>query len=135
MIIARETIQEGVGKAYAFFYCAAPKADVEKALPKAREQAKTPNGLELTLREGIDPINFGLFSRIRTLAEQARQEGNNYSIEAALPGASNRKTAEELVTIQNALYASPLKESFHKGGHKYLGGTVYRAGEDYEFME
>ena len=85
--MTKETLKDKkVGKAYAFFYCSAPKADIDKVLPKARDiYTALPNNLELTLTEGINPEDFRQDPQLRELAEQAREEDCNYSITAALP--------------------------------------------------
>lgn len=124
-----------IGAAYGFFYCTAPERELEAYLPKAREDASTPNNLELMLGEGINPEQFNFDPELKELAYQAKNMGNNYTMTAYLPYATNEKTAHELGDIQNALYQSPLQEKFHKYGGKFWGGIVYREGTEYQFLD
>lgn len=137
--IVRKT-KEGLsllGRAYGFLYCNASKEEIEKYLPQAREDASTPNSLELCLEEGINPENPYIRHdlELRELAYQANSQGNNYTMIASLPDSSNERTAHELGDIQNALYQSPLKEKFHKDDGKFWGGIVYKEGKEYQFLE
>lgn len=104
-------------------------------MPKAREDASTPNSLELSLKEGINPEHFNFDPELKKLAYKAHRMGNNYTIAAYLPNATNKRTASELGDIQNALYQSPLQSKFHKDGGKFWGGIVYKDGLEYEFLE
>ena len=122
------------GEAYGFFYCNAPKYEVEEQLPQAREKARTPNKLELTLVEGIYPEHFD-DPELKELAYQASNMGNNYTMTAHLPDATNEKTAHELGDIQNVLYQSPLQSKFHKDDGEFWGGIVYKEGAKYQFLE
>ena len=133
--MTKKTKNEKAGKAYAFFYCSAPKADVEKELPKARELAQVPNNLELTLTEGINPDEFKQDPQLKALAQQAREADNNYSLTANLPYSTNKDTANNLVTVQNMLYSSSLQDRLHKGDGKAIGATIYRSGRGYSFVE
>jgi len=132
--MVKKIVNGKLGKAYAFFYCSAPKADIEKVLPDARELAQVPNGLELTLREGIDLDNFKQDFQLVKLAQKAHEADNNYSITATLPYSTNKGTASNLVRVQNVLYAS-LQDKFHKDDAKFVGATIYRSGKGYSFME
>lgn len=129
--------KENMGRAYGFFYCNASKEEIEKCLPQAREDASTPNSLELSLEKGINPENPYIRHDLELgeLAYQAHNQGNNYTMIASLPDASNERTAHELGDVQNALYQSPLQEKFHKDGEKFWGGIVYKEGKEYQFLE
>ncbi len=80
-----------IGTAYGFFYCNAPKTEVEAYLPKSREDASTPNSLELALEEGINPEKFNYDPELKKLAYQAKNMGNNYAMIAILPHATITK--------------------------------------------
>lgn len=115
-----------VGKAYAFFNCKASKGDIEKELPLIRKCVKTPNALELSLMEGTDaPIEdprFQFLQRIRRM---------KYSMKATYPNATNHQTADELASILNQAYQSPLYEE----GEKFRGEVVYDERGRYVFRK
>lgn len=104
-------------------------------LPGARELAQVPNDLELTLTKGINLNDFKQDPQLRALAQEARKADNNYVLTAILPHSTNRGTANQLVSVQNTLYASALQDRLHKGDGKAIGGTVYRSGRGYSSME
>jgi len=131
-----KTKKQGTGRAYGFFYCSASKREIEEQLPLARKV--TPNELELTLIDSINPNDFNSDPELKELSESALKEfGNNYAITATLPNATNRQTASELGDFINALYFNtPLTEKFYKDGLKKVrGGIVYKEGDRYEFQE
>ena len=124
-----------LGRAYSFFYCSAPREEIERNLPEARARASTPSDLELTLKQDFSPEDFKGDAQLVRLASEAKGEGNNYVMTATLPNATNGKTASELGDVQNALYQSSLQQSFHRPDGKYIGGIVYKEGRRYEFKE
>jgi len=94
-----------VGRAYGFFYCDASKQEIETELPTIRELVKTPSQLELSLIEGMDHIKGD--ERLTALAQEAKQDGINYVLQATYPGGTNRDTADEVASILNQAYQSP----------------------------
>ncbi len=133
--MTKETTNDEVGKAYAFFYCSATKADIEKELPKARDAAQVPNNLELILTKGINPNDFEHDSQLKELAQKAREADNNYYLTAILPYSTNKDTAKQLGNVQNMLYSSSLQDELHKGDYKAIGAIVFRSGNEYSFVE
>ena len=116
--MTKETTNDEVGKAYAFFYCSATKADIEKELPKARDAAQVPNNLELILTKGINPNDFEHDYQLKELAHS-----------------TNKDTAKQLGNVQNMLYSSSLQDELHKGDYKAIGAIVFRSGNEYSFVE
>src|SRR3989344_1924819 len=94
------------GKAYGFFYCDAAKEAIELELPTIRNFAQTPSKLELALIEGVEKVSGD--TKLTALAQQAKQEGMRYVLEATYKGATNKATANELTDILNHTYQSPL---------------------------
>ena len=127
--------KDSMGKAYGFFYFNGKEQEIQEQLPKARAMESTPNDLELKLSEGINPEQFDDDAELKDLAYQALRSKNNYLLIASLPNATNKKTAHELGDIKNSLYHSSLQSKFHKDGEKFLGGIIYKEGENYEFLE
>jgi hypothetical protein len=106
-----------VGEAYAFFNCRASKGEIERELPDIRDAVKTPNQLELSLTEGINPEIFK-HPELRSIAQDAKDAGIRYFMRASYRDASNKQTADELSSILNQAYQSPLyqdKEEFRGG--------------------
>ena len=50
------------------------------------------------------------------LARQAKEEGMRYVLSATYRGATNKKTADELASIMNQAYQSPL----YKDGERFI---------------
>src|SRR3989344_5523378 len=101
---------------------------MQKLLPKVREAARTPTG--------INHQEFNDDLELRELSEMAISQENNYTIRAKLSNATNKRTADELGDVLNEYYdKSPLKQTFHKGDAKFVGGIVYKEKERYEFLE
>ena len=128
------------GKAYAFFYCDAPKQKIEDAFPELREAARTPSKLELSLTEGVhkflgekvlavNPID----TQLGIIAREAKESGMRYVMEATCEGESNKKTADEVADILGAAYQSHLYHPENK--QPFRGAVVYREGNEYVFRE
>ena len=100
------------GKAYAFFDCNASKEDIEEELPFIRKCVKTPNSLELSLTEDADALTGD--TQLLQIAK--------YVMEATYPNATNNQTADELASILNQAYQSPLYEK----GKAFRGIVVYK---------
>jgi hypothetical protein len=118
---------EKTGKAYAFFDCSASKEQIEAELPKIRECVRTPSNLELSLAEGVDRLKGD--KRIMALAKEAKDSGMKYVLEAKYEGATNKQTADEVASVLNQAYQSPLyayKEEF-RGNVLYNGSKGYVA--------
>ena len=135
--------QRYTGKAYAFFNCTASKEQIEAELPKIRAVTKTPSNLELRLTEGIckfigtrilgkerltgKPID----NQLRDIALEAKIGGMRYVLEAKYEGATNKQTADEVASVMNQSYQSPLyadKETFR-------GAIVYQEKGKYVFRD
>ena len=115
------------GKAYGFFYCNASKEAIKSELPTIRKLVKTPSKLELSLTEGIDNIKGD--SKLMALAQEAKQDGINYVLEATYSNASNKQAADEVAGIINQAYQSPL----YKDKEQFKGAVVYENKGDYIF--
>jgi len=116
------------GKAYAFFDCNASKKEIEDTMPEIRKDAETPSELELSLIEG--PSNLNGDAELLEIAENAKNSGVRYVIEATYPGKSNRKTADKLVTLMNQTYQSPL----YQHGEPFTGEVTYEENGEYLFF-
>jgi len=117
------------GKAYGFFYCNASKEAIESELPTIRKLVKTPSKLELSLTEGMD--NLKGTSKLTALAQEAKQDGINYILEATYSDASNKQTADEVANILNQTYQSPL----YKDKEQFRGAVVYENKGEYVFRD
>jgi len=105
-------------KAYVFFYCPASAEDINAALPSIREQAETPSDLELQLIEGMENVNGS--QELKDIAAQAKELGMRCAFSAYIPGKTVSKAADELNTLLNYAYTTPL---FSNGGKN--SGTVF----------
>ena len=114
-----------VGEAYAFFDCNALKTRLEQAMPYIREDAQTPNELELYLMEGRELLTKG--GQLGQIARDAEEQGIKYVMKANYPNQSNRETAMELGDVLNIIYPS----SLYQQGEKFRGAIYYKHGEKY----
>jgi hypothetical protein len=117
------------GRAYGFFQCDASKEEIEATLPKIRDAVGTPSTLELSLIDDIGNLEGD--KRIITLAQEAREAGLNYILQATNPEGTNLETADELALILNQAYQSPLYEA----GAPFNGEIVYEMNGEYIFRE
>ena len=85
-----------------------------------RECVKTPNSLELSLINGADTLIGD--SQLLQIAKEAKDAGIKYVMEATYPNATNNQTADELASILNQAYQSPLYEK----GEAFRGIVVYK---------
>ena len=120
---------EKEGKAYGFFNCNASKEQIAVELPAIRNFAQTPSQLELTLTEGVDGIKGD--TNLVALAQQAKQKGIRYVLEAKYQGATNKATANELADVLNQTYQSPL----YQAGEPFSCAVVYEEKGEYLFRE
>ena|SRR3989344_4996583 len=118
-----------VGKAYAFFNCESSKGDIEKELPFIRDCVKTPGALELSLMEGTDTLTGD--TQLLQIARDAKDAGIRYVMEATYPNATNHQTADEVASILNQAYQSPL----YQKGEQFRGEVVYKEKGKYIFRE
>ena len=119
-----------VGRAYGFFYCDVSKQEIETELPTIRELVKTPSQLELSLIEGMNNLKGD--KRLTALAQElAEQDGINYVLKATYPSGTNRDTADEVASIINQAYQSPLYET----NAPFKGAVVYEEKGDYFFRD
>ena len=118
-----------IGKAYAFFNCDASKKGIEGTLPKIRKAVGTPSELELSLTEGMDPIRGD--KKLMDLTREAKEFGMDYMLKAEYPGGTNIQTADELASMLNQAYQSPL----YQANEPFSGQIVYKENGDYVFRE
>ena len=136
-----------VGEAYAFFDCNSSKEDIESELPLIRELVKTPQRLELLLTDkGVNwDSRFG--KELQILSEQSIKAGHErskmfsaenslrlfsvlgcrYFIQATYQNGTNRDTANEVASILNQAYQSPLYEA----NTPFRGAVVYEENGKY----
>ncbi|MBI2583142.1 MAG: hypothetical protein HYW25_00610 [Candidatus Aenigmarchaeota archaeon] len=116
-----------IGKAYAFFDCPASRAKIEAELPDIRMLTKTPQEMELYLAEGTGYMGVDAWvrgdTRLMEVVEDARRAGFRYSMETALPDASDRRAADELAAVMNNAYTNP---NLWNGEGGFRGGIVFR---------
>jgi len=117
------------GEAYAFFYCGASKQAIEREIPLIRKVVGTPSELELSLTEGMDNVRDN--DRLRSLALEAKQSGINYMLKASLPNKTNRETADEVASVLNQAYQSPL----YGAGEPFNGEIAYEQNRSYVFRD
>ncbi|MBI2044688.1 hypothetical protein HYT23_01380 [Candidatus Pacearchaeota archaeon] len=117
------------GKAYAFFNCGSSKEKIEEELPFTRKCVKTPGELELSLIDDISSLKGD--SQLLQIAEESKEAGINYVMEATYPNATNHKTADELASILNQAYQSPLYED----GETFIGEIFYKLNGEYVSRE
>ena len=128
---------ENTGRAYSFFYSSASEDELKRGILNARHVSRTPEPMGLELAMQIDPMHY-IFgdNELYHLSKQAIEEGTNRVIAANLPGATNKKTAEELRDVMTYLYSDgDLQDSFHKDGKPYFGAVVYRDDKSYQFLD
>lgn len=118
-----------VGRAYGFFYCGASKQEIETELPTIRELVKTPSQLELSLMEGMDNIKGD--KGLTALAQEAKQDGINYMLQATYPNGTNKDTADEVASVLNQACQSPL----YKAKEPFKGAIVYEEKGKYVFRD
>ena len=121
--------ESSVGRAYGFFYCNASKQEIETELPTIREMVRTPSQLELSLIEGMDNIRGD--KRLTSLAQEAKQSGLNYMLQATYPNGTHKDAADEVACILNQIYQSPLYEA----KEPFNGAIVYEEDGEYVFRD
>ena len=117
-----------IGKAYGFFDCRASKEEIEAEIPVIRDLVRVPSQLELSLVEGVDKVKGD--SKLSAVVEDAKEAGMRYAMLVKYPDATNRKAAEELSSILNQYYQTPLYEE----GEPFRGEVVYQDGANYKFL-
>ena len=123
------TKKEIIGKAYGFFDCSASKQEIEKTLPSIREAVATPAKLELSLIEDVENLKGP--NKLTSIAQEAKESGLKYVLEASYIGATNRQTADELSAVLNQAYQSPL----YKNKEEFRGAIVYKEIGEFIFRE
>ena len=119
-IVRSQSLPVPIGRAYAFFDCEASKDEIEGELPTIRTLVNSPRDLELSLTERLDQLEGD--SQMVDIAREAQEAGMKYLLQASYPTASNVKTADELSSVLNQAYQSPL----------YQKGTEFRGAIFYE---
>jgi hypothetical protein len=126
-----------IGKAYGFFYCHATRQQIETELLTIRDMVNTPSQLELSLVEGMDEL-IGpkgalrkIDPRLSKIAQEAKEGGINYLLQATYSGGTHEDTANEVAAILNQAYQSPL----YNEGDTFKGAIVYEEKGDYIFRE
>jgi len=117
------------GEAYAFFNCDASKEDIERAMPNIRHCAQTPGELELSLMESAD--NLVGDPKLLEIAKEAKDAKIKHAMKATCPNKTNLQTADEIATILNQAYQSPLYEK----AEPFRGEVVYEDNGRYVFRE
>ena len=115
-----------VGEAYAFFNCEASRPEIEREIVDIRRVIGTPNQLELTLTEGINQKSFK-HPELREIAHDAKDAGIRYSLRGRYQNASNKQTADEVASVLNQAYQSPL----YKDKEEFRGGIFYDENGSY----
>ncbi|HUS48848.1 MAG TPA: hypothetical protein VMZ91_01675 [Candidatus Paceibacterota bacterium] len=112
------------GRAYAFFDCRASKEDIEKELSSIRKCIKTPSALELSLMESTEKPSVSPLrdSELWAIVRTAKEADLRYFMEATYPNATNHQTADEVASILNQAYQSPL----YQEGEQFRGEVVYK---------
>jgi hypothetical protein len=126
-----------VGEAYAFFDCNATMAQITQEIPTIRNLVSTPRRLKLYLTERtlsvISPHSLDHeLLEIALEALDAKRANIRYVLAArSLPNMTNRQTADELATILNQAYQSPL----YQEGEEFRGEIVFEERGRYIFRE
>jgi len=107
------------GKAYAFFDCNASKEQIQAELPAIRKSVETPSELEFSLIEGAENLKGD--ERIMAIAQEAKDSGIKYVLEAEYEGATNKQTADEVASVLNQAYQSPL----YSDKEDFRGSVIY----------
>ncbi len=118
-----------IGKAYGFFDCKKSKTEIEAELPTIRELTQVPSALELTLMEGFDALKGS--PNFMQKVDEAKTAGLRYVLDASLPDATNRATADEVAAVLNQAYQSPL----YQEGEEFKGGIIYEENGEFVFRE
>ena len=118
-----------VGKAYGFFDCRYSKEAIEEEVPSIRELVNTPSELELSLIEGVENLTGN--HKLRPIIRDAQEAGLKYVLEATLPRASNRTTADKLAAILNQAYNTPLYDQ----RKPFSAAIVYEENGQYKFRD
>jgi len=139
--------ESSAGVAYAFFDCDAPIDVLNQDMPRIREAARTPNGLQLKLCEGVEglvlddelrgclaePANYRVMSseRIKQGYEaEARPLGSmRYAIAAEMKGVDNKRVASELGDILN------VTRKYNTDQGLFRGAIAYRENGEYSLLE
>ena len=127
------------GRAYAFFDCRASKEQIVAELPTIRECVKTPSNLELSLTEGVMKFvgtrvltsTLKNKSQLIAIAKEAKEGGMRYVLEARYEGATNKQAADEVSSVLNQAYNSPL----YADKEEFRGGIVYEDMGKYVFRD
>jgi hypothetical protein len=116
------------GEAYAFFDCRASKKQIETELPTIRECIKTPSNLELSLTDDVEKLKD---TKLMAIAKEAKESGMRYVLQAKYKGATNKQTADEVASVMNQIYQSPL----YADKEEFRGAIVYQDRKKYIFRE
>lgn len=122
------SIDKKVGKAYAFFYCGGKTENISERLPYIKDKYETPSELDLNLVEGINNLNTKKDSALVEIVEQAKRQRMSHVLEADLPNAGNKKTADLLGDIMTGI-----NYSLYDKKEPFYAGIVYKRGEKYIF--
>lgn len=117
------------GEAYGFFYSDASEEKIIAEFPTIRRLENTPDSLELYLTKDMAGIEGD--KELTDLAQEAKQDGANYMLQATNPEGTNESTAREVTAIFNQLYNTRLYEK----NEEFRGGVVYKENGKYAFMD
>ena len=136
------------GKAYAFFDCDASKKEIEDSEQDIRSEARTPQGLQMLLYEGVSELQLDerLSEQIqypddyRVMSSERVNQGYElesrplssmkYALVASYDGATNETTANELGDIVNTIH-----RQFNKDQGLFRGAIVYEDAGEYVLRE
>jgi len=119
-IVRGESTPIPVGQAYGLFDCNAEREQVQSLISEIDRAGQVSPDLELEL---FDPP-AGIMTAIRLLEAPQSTSYNNlrYLVDATLPRATDRQTADELAKILNQDHLSAL----YKKGEKFEAKILYK---------
>jgi hypothetical protein len=113
------------GEAYGFIDCKASKEQITAELPTIRRLARTPSDLEISL----DSVKTPQDPDLRPIANQAKSAGMRYALRVVHPNADNSSAKDELTSVLNTAYQSPL----YSKKEQFRGEVAYKTKAGYAF--
>lgn len=118
---------EKTGKAYAFFYYAGKREDVEGELPRAMTAAQTPLEMKLSVTR-TNALDTSRDSALADITERARSARMNYVLEGTMPDSNNRSAANKVNNVMAGIY-----NGLYSKKEPISAVIVYKRGEKYVF--
>ncbi len=75
--------------------------------------------------------NFSRFARLVQIIDIGKESGTKYVMEATYPNSTNKQTADEVASVLNQAYQSPL----YQEGEQFKGEIFYEQSGEYLFRE